>query len=63
MSVNSEGFGKAALMLRLAKALSLVAYLIWVTSRENLSSGFPTRLDTNWAVLPQKMASGLKCWI
>ena len=47
MSVNSEGFGKAALMLRLIKALSLVAYLIWVTSRENLSSGFPTRLDIN----------------
>ena len=28
--------------------------------RENLSSGFPTRSDTNLAVRPQKMARGLK---
>ena len=28
--------------------------------RENLSSGFPTRSDTNQAVLSQKMARGLK---
>ena len=26
--------------------------------QENLSSGFPTRSDTNWAVQPQKMARG-----
>ena len=26
----------------------------------NLSSGFPTRSDTNWAVQPQNMARGLK---
>ena len=31
--------------------------------QENLSSGFPTRSDTNMAVLPQKMARGLKFWI
>ena len=30
------------------------------TSRENLSSGFPTRSGTNWAVLPEKMIRGLK---
>ena len=30
---------------------------------ENLSSGFPTRSDTNPAVQPQKMARGLKFWI
>ena len=28
--------------------------------QENLSSGFPTRSDTNQAVQPQKMARGLK---
>ena len=26
----------------------------------NMSSGFPTRFDNNWAVLPQNMARGLK---
>ena len=30
---------------------------------ENLSSGFPTRLDINQAVQPRKMAIGLKFWI
>ena len=30
---------------------------------ENLSLGFPTRFDTNWAVQPQKVAGGLKFWI
>ena len=30
------------------------------TSRENQPSGFPTRLDTNWAVQTQKMAEGLE---
>ena len=25
--------------------------------------GFPTKHDTNWAVQPQKMVRGLKCWI
>ena len=29
-------------------------------SQENLSSGFPTRSQTNWAVQPQKMARSLK---
>ena len=33
---------------------------IRAASRENQSSGFPTRSDTNWAVQPQKMARGLK---
>ena len=28
--------------------------------RVNLSSGFSTRSDTNWAVQPQKVAKGLK---
>ena len=28
--------------------------------RENLSSGFPTRLDTNQAMQPQRMVRGLK---
>ena len=32
-------------------------------SQENLSFGFPTRSDTNWAVQPQKMTRGLKFWI
>ena len=31
-----------------------------VVSRENLSSGFQTRSNTNQAVLPQMMARGLK---
>ena len=31
--------------------------------RENLSFGFPTRSDINWAVQPQKMARGWKFWI
>ena len=29
-------------------------------SRQSLSSGFPTRSDTNWTVQPQKMARCLK---
>ena len=28
--------------------------------RQNLSSGFQTRSDTNWAVKPQTVARGLK---
>ena len=28
--------------------------------RENLSSGFPTKSDSNWAIQPQKIAIGLK---
>ena len=32
-------------------------------TQENLSSGFPTRSDTNWAVQSQKMDRGLKFWI
>ena len=32
---------------------------IRATTQENQSSGFPTRLDTNWAVLSQKMVRGL----
>ena len=31
--------------------------------QENLSSGFPTRSDTNSAVQTQRMARGLKFWI
>ena len=29
-------------------------------SRENMSTGFQSRSDTNWAVQTQKMARGLK---
>ena len=31
--------------------------------RENRSSGFPTRSDTNWPVQTQKQARSLKLWI
>ena len=34
--------------------------IIWATSRENLSSGFATKVDSNWPVQPQKLARGLK---
>ena len=37
-----------------------VVHIILASSRENLFSGFLTRSDTNWAVLPQNMARGLK---
>ena len=30
---------------------------------KNLSSGFPSRCDTNQAVEPQKLTKGLKIWI
>ena len=30
--------------------------IIWAETRENLSLGFPTRFDTNWAVEPKKTA-------
>ena len=33
---------------------------ILALSQENLSSGFLTRSDTNWAVEPLKMSRGLK---
>ena len=33
------------------------------SSRENLSSDFPTRSDTNLTVQAQKMVGGLKFWI
>ena len=33
--------------------------IICTASRENLSSGFPTRSDTNWAIQPKKMSRGL----
>ena len=33
---------------------------IRAVSRENLSSGFPTRSDTNRAIQPQKMVEDLK---
>ena len=36
---------------------------ISASSRENRSSGFPTRSDTNRAVQPHKMDRGLKFWI
>ena len=32
-------------------------------SWEYLSSGFPTRSDTNWAVQPQKLVRDLKLWV
>ena len=32
-------------------------------SRENLSSVFPTRSDTNQAAQPQNIARGLKFWL
>ena len=32
-------------------------------SRQNLSSGFPTRSETNQTVQPQKMIRGLNFWI
>ena len=37
-----------------------VQIFIDAISCENLSSRFPTRPETNWAVQPQKMARGLK---
>ena len=37
--------------------------MILGASRENLSSGFPTRSDTKLAVQPQKMVKGLIFWI
>ena len=43
---------------KMNKLLLFLNYL--ASSLENLSSGFPTRSDTNWAVQPQKMAIGLK---
>ena len=42
---------------------SLVWFIIRAASGENLSLGFLTRTDTNRAVQPQKMATGLKFWI
>ena len=33
---------------------------ICAASRENMSSGFPTKSDTNRAAQPQEMARGLK---
>ena len=29
--------------------------VIWATSRENLSSGFATRVDSNWPAQPQRL--------
>ena len=40
--------------------LHMLKQMIWVMSWENLSSGFPTRSDTNWALQLQKMARGMK---
>ena len=37
-----------------------VLIIIRATSGETLSSGFPTRFDTNWAAQSQKMVRGLK---
>ena len=31
--------------------------------QENQSSGFPTRIDINWSVQPQKKASSFKFWV
>ena len=33
------------------------------SSRENLSSGFPNRFDTDWAKQAQETSRGLKFWI
>ena len=35
---------------------------IWVSSRENLSSGLATRVDWNRPAQPQKLGRGLKFW-
>ena len=39
------------------------AEIIWASTLENRSSGFPTRSDTNWTVQLLNMAKGLKFWI
>ena len=39
-------------------------YALWVYEpRENLSSGFATRVLSNRPAQPQKLGRGLKCWI
>ena len=46
-----------------AKSMGFDEVTYWITLaalRENLSSLFPTRSDTNQAVRPHKMARGLK---
>ena len=37
-----------------------ITFYIWAMTRQNVSSGFPTRPDTNWPAQPQKLASVLK---
>ena len=37
--------------------------LIWVPSRENLSSGFATRYDSNRPAQPHRLATVLRFWI
>ena len=37
-----------------------VLYFLCAASSENVSSGFPTRSDTNWSVQPREIARGLK---
>ena len=42
------------------KPFNTYSYLNWASSRENLSSGFSTRSDSNRPVQSQKLARGLK---
>ena len=37
-----------------------LVFLKWASSRENLSSGFATRVDSNQAAQLQRLARGLK---
>ena len=37
--------------------------ITWSSSRENLSSGFATRVDSDQPGQPQKLGTGLKLWI
>ena len=41
----------------------VLCLVIWAMTWENVSSGFPTRLDTNRAVQSQRIVWGLKFWI
>ena len=36
-------------------------WIIWAPSWENLSSGFATRVDSNWSAQPQKLG-GIEAW-
>ena len=41
-------------------AVAIMTKIIWASSRENLSSGFATRVDSNRSAQPQKLDRGLK---